>query len=968
MFTRWGGPISRVMGRVMGAGERRNDLLERNAEVAALGDAIGRTGRGHGGVVIIEGPAGIGKTRLLQTVRQMAADDAAAVAWARASELERDNGFGVLRQLLEPVVVSPDGSLKPWLFRGAARLAAPIFQRGSAADAPTIEPDYAMLHGLYWLLAEVAGEQPLAVCIDDVQWADPPSLRFLAFTGRRVDNIGVTLFGTLRSGERGTDPELVSQLTAEPGVVILRPRPLTEVGVAALARDELAVEPSRDLVGACLESTGGNPFFLKALLTEITHRGADAGAASVRRISRMGSDQVAGVLLRRLRALPPGAIQLAQAVAVLGDGVELGVAAQLAGVEPHMAIDGFRSLVEGGFLVGQHHVSFTHPIVRSSVYGVLLPLPRSQLHKRAAALLQGRGARIEDVASHLLHVLPEGDAATVVTLWEAARHSIAVGAPESAVGFLKRALGEPPAAVDETELLLDLGRAEMRAGIGEAVDHLEQVVNRPSSSPVHRGLAALDLGELFMHTLRGEEAVPILEAGIAATKDVEPALAKRIEATLLFNACGSLSIRKQLLSRLGRLQPPVGVADSDPSRLLFAVLAYDQVVGAGTASAARFFAEQCLAYRSTVMGSTEVTAISLSLCGLTGADQPDEAEDRSEGMIDIARSSGSITLFSIASANRALARHRRGNLAGAEADARTILAAESAQGLEVVRPLALSVIVNALTLRGDLDAAEAAIASIDRDRFVDAHTGLHLVQALIELKLAKGQASAALKEASRVAGYEAAWRAGTGVGLVEWRWLAAAAHAAAGAPDAARALADEQLSLARSFGSARALGIALRTSALLDADGCRIEMLREAVDHLPQERSALERTRTLVELGTALRRSGHPAEARAPLHEGLDLAGRCGALVLAQRAHTELRAAGGHPRSPRHIGLEGLTPSERRVADMAAEGLTNKEVAQALFVTVKTVEMHLASVFRKLGIRSRSQLHDALTSGSSTGP
>ena len=913
--------------------------------------------------MVIEGPAGIGKTRLLEAVCGLASDALVRVAWARASELESDYGFGVLRQLLEHAVTSPGGCLREGLFTGAAGLAAPFFQRGPAPAAPVVEPDYATLHGLYWLLTELAEEQPIALCVDDVQWADPPSLRFLSFAARRLANLGVTIFATLRSGDVGTDPELVAQLTADSGVLILRPRPLSGEAVAALARQELALEPSSDLVEACLESTGGNPFYLRALFGELAHE-AEVGAGTVRQATMMGSDQIGAVLLRRLDALPAGAKELARALAVLGNGSRIGLVASLAELDPLVAEDVLRSLVQGGFLVGRDGIAFTHPIVRSSVYGTLSPDARSRLHRRAAQLVERQGARVEEVATHLTHALPAADFGTVATLRAAARSTGAVGAPESAAGFLKRALLEPPAADDEAEVLLELGRVEMRAGMGAAIGHLEEVIKRPGSSPAQRGQAALDLGEFFMHALRGEEGIPVLEAGLEATVGVEPALAKRLEATLIFNSCGHLAIRRQLSKRLATLKPPVVASETDPARLLYGALAYFEVSGAGKASEAIFFAEQCLRYQGPMLGSTEGTAIALALCGMVGADRPVEAEERADRILDIARASGSITLFSLASANRTQIRHRRGNLPGAESDARALLAIESYAGLEVVRPLALAAIVDSLCMRGDFDAAEAAVASIDRDRAVNAPTWLLLLAAIVDLKLATGKVQEALKEASEFPVHEAAWGDGRGVGLYEWSWRLVAAHSAAGQPDAARALADEQLELAHSFGSARALGVALRTTATLDIERDGIEMLGEAVTHLPQERSALERARTLVELGAALRRSGHRADAREPLHEAIDLGRRCGALLLARRAHTELRAAGGHPRSPLRTGLDGLTPSERRVAEMAADGLTNKEVAQALFVTVKTVEMHLANVFRKLGIGSRSQLQDALLTAS----
>ena len=198
------------------------------------------------------------------------------------------------------------------------------------------------------------------------------------------------------------------------------------------------------------------------------------------------------------------------------------------------------------------------------------------------------------------------------------------------------------------------------------------------------------------------------------------------------------------------------------------------------------------------------------------------------------------------------------------------------------------------------------------------------------------------------------------MGLFEWRWRAAAAHAEAGDEETASAIADDQMSLVERFGSARALAIALRTSTLLNPDGERIDMLRQAVDLLPRDRSAVERTHALVELGAALRRSGHRSEAREPLQEALELGRECGALRFAGRAHTELRAAGGRPRLPLRTGLDSLTPSERRVAEMVAGGLSNADVAQALFVTVKTVEMHLSNVYRKLDIGARTELREAL--------
>jgi DNA-binding CsgD family transcriptional regulator len=176
----------------------------------------------------------------------------------------------------------------------------------------------------------------------------------------------------------------------------------------------------------------------------------------------------------------------------------------------------------------------------------------------------------------------------------------------------------------------------------------------------------------------------------------------------------------------------------------------------------------------------------------------------------------------------------------------------------------------------------------------------------------------------------------------------------------ARRLGSEEVELARQWGAPRALGKALRTAGLVEGGEAGLSLLRAAVDVLQDSPALLERARALTELGAALRRANRRAEAREPLRQGLEVAHGCGAKPLAQRAHTELVATGARPRRLALSGVEALTPSERRVADMAADGMTNRDIAQALFVTPRTVEVHLSNAYRKLGISARSQLSDAL--------
>jgi DNA-binding NarL/FixJ family response regulator len=197
-------------------------------------------------------------------------------------------------------------------------------------------------------------------------------------------------------------------------------------------------------------------------------------------------------------------------------------------------------------------------------------------------------------------------------------------------------------------------------------------------------------------------------------------------------------------------------------------------------------------------------------------------------------------------------------------------------------------------------------------------------------------------------------------GAFQWRPLAAEALALLGEHEPATELIESELESCRRYGSPRALGIAMRVAGRIDHDGRGVETLRSAVAELARTPARLDHALALVELGAALRRTRRSVEARGPLRDGLSGARGCGARALAERAHEELVATGARPRKIVRAGLDALTSSERRVARMAAGGMTNKEIAQALFVTVRTVEAHLHHTYQKLEISSRTELGAAL--------
>jgi DNA-binding CsgD family transcriptional regulator len=195
---------------------------------------------------------------------------------------------------------------------------------------------------------------------------------------------------------------------------------------------------------------------------------------------------------------------------------------------------------------------------------------------------------------------------------------------------------------------------------------------------------------------------------------------------------------------------------------------------------------------------------------------------------------------------------------------------------------------------------------------------------------------------------------------VPWRIAAAGALIELGDHDEARALGAEQLRLARALDAPHALGPALHLQGLVTGGSDGARMLAEAVSLLEPSFGRLELARALVDLGGVTRERGEPARARELLERGATLAEQLGSVALARRATTELVSAGGRPRRATRLGVRALTPAERHVARLAAEGLTNREVAETLVVSRKTVETHMTKAFRKLGIRTRDELRGVL--------
>ncbi|MEA2450197.1 MAG: hypothetical protein QOG63_2129, partial [Thermoleophilaceae bacterium] len=892
----------------------------------------------------------------LRAATAIADGHGAAVLRARAGEMDRDFPFGAVRQLFEPVLAGAAPAEREDLLAGAAALARGILDEdpGSAA-APAMQ---AALHGLYWLCANLASSRPLLIVVDDAHWADPPSLRWLEYLARRIDRLAVTVAVAVRSGEESSDSALLAAIESAAAASI-RPRPLGIAAVAEVARRLLAEDPDDAFVEACLEATGGNPFLLRALCADLRDEGIRPTAAESGRAARLGSSTVARATAARLERLGPGAAATARAVAILGDGSSVADAAALAGLDPAQTSRAADNLARADILAPGRPLSFVHPILRAAVYEEIALADRAEAHHSAAALLAERGAPPDRVAAHLLATEPSGQAQVVARLRDAARDAVSRGAPESAVPYLRRALAEPPEPGVRLEVVLESGLAEAASGMPDSERKLLAVLHE-SGSATMRAAAARALIPLFLWQERGEDAMVEVEPLIDELAETDRELALRLEGELLATTRVGATTRASCVRRLAGRSPP-DPPRSVGERMLLANLAVEATMRPEPAEIAIDLAERALGEGELLATAGPDSPLVLSVMRVLSITERFGAAFRNlEQAVRAAQEHGNVIGFAVASMFLSEAAYRTGDLSRAEADGRAAVEITTEHGWLVGMQGAATFLIDVLIERDELDEAFsiAARADLTAGRLAT-YGSVMAARSFGRLQLAAGQLEPGVRTCLDCGRADRDWIADSG-SVIPWRSTVAPGLRALGDRDQAWRLAEEELAIVRRVGVPRAIGVALLAAGVVDLNGDGLELLREAVVTLERSEARLEHARALVELGAALRRGGTLGEARELLAAGGEAAHRLGAVAVAERARDELVRAGAKPRRHALTGVDSLTASERRVADLAADGLSNRDIAQSLFVTVKTVELHLSSAYRKLGIRSRTQLAAAL--------
>ncbi|MFI1160326.1 AAA family ATPase [Streptomyces sioyaensis] len=928
----------------------RTELLERQAEISEIERKLDDLRGGFGGVIAVEGAPGTGKSSLLRLLHCKAVDSKFLVLHARGNEFEASFPLGTVAQLIESAVEDPPGGdLSARLH--SSRIAHLL--HGELPDEAHAAEWHLLLYELHRVFLDLAGDRRLVLVVDDAQLADLPSLRFLSYLAARVGRSPIVLTVAVEPRGPGPAADLLGAVVTSFESTVLRPAPLSLRALEQIVAETVGGPDPTAIAESLFEATDGNPMLVRALL--------DGAASGPGRPARTGLDWLTkraprGLIrwiIRKLRSLPEPSLELAQAVAVLGRATEPWVVERTIGRADAGVGKALAALIDAEILVDGPVLRFAHPLVRTAVQDSTPLITRGQLHARAARALATTGASPKQIAGHLLEAPAQFDQRTVRSLLDAAA-AAARGEPDT-VSYLRRALREPPADRNLPMVLSRLGTAELSVDHEAAAGHLREALEH-TSDPDARGAVARDLAWALAAGSRFEEAVTVLADTIVELRTSD-AVADLYDALFWIGRLspGARDLHRQrmaqirertagtrlpgnvhgLLEQLWNGTDATRMADSADHVLRQAGLPTENGVGWGAALTASW---------------------SLAVC-----DRLPEARRAVRTVTDKARRRG-VHLFHLDHCLQAYVELQLGQVsAAAELAATALEASESAGRPTIAQPIAAAALVEALIELGDLERATTELA--DRELLdVESDTSVHLplLRARGRLRLALGQTDAGVADLLRGRGLDAELGPAAGsVGM--WAPIIPALHRSGRVRDA-HELGEEELAHAHAFGAARPLAVVMRTLAQAAAPDRALRLLEEAVDLLDGSPALLDRARTLYVHGRVLSRAGKTSTAREQLRLAVELAGDCGAYPLHSRAREELlslgapaRGSGRRKRSP-----STLTPSEERVAALAAEGLSNRDIAQTLFVTVKTVEWHLTQAYRKLGIVSREDLSRAL--------
>ncbi|MET8679028.1 AAA family ATPase [Streptomyces sp. NPDC004647] len=924
-------------------------VLARHAEAARAGRA---------GLVILSGPAGIGKTSLLRAFLKSDACRNTAVLYGTCGEGVAGAAYSGVRELFGSLGLSGEEAGNSPLLRGLARRALPALTAGQFDQETLSGPAaYPVLHGLYWLAANLMVDRPLVLVLDDVHWCDERSLCWVDFLLRRADDLPLLVVLAHRSEAEPVAPSALADIAAQRRPTVMRLAPLTHAAVGEMARQifQVPVEPTFTECAAAV--SGGNPLTLSRLLGELRAEGVQPDEKGVRRVAEVGGQVIASSVSALLDSQPLWVREVARAIAVLGDETP-DLVGMLADVPPALVAEGVVALRRAEVLAADR-ADLVHAVVRSAALEPIGADALAGLRTQAALLLSDAGRPAEEVAGRLMLLPALTQPWMPAVLRDAAVQAEGRGAPEAAVRYLHRALEAEP---DSVPVRLQMAASLAEINPAEAIRLLEEAL--PLADDVRaRAVVAVRYGMVCLAVQRSPEGVRVLE-GVLAELEAElgpgPAPADRelrtlVESVLLIIGADEKATISATLDRAALLAPPPG--DTPAQRQMLAMMT---VLTAMDGRSAERTVEQARRALTSPGAEPETWPLLTSSFALSLADEVDEALDALDHMLQYSQDNAAVWTFVLALSTRALVLHSAGAFPDALADAQTSIEIIGEERWGDGAALPQIAFATMLVERGEAERAEEVLRGIKRaglDRFVIAYHWNLMTRARARWATGDRDASLGLYlecgrslEESRC----------SNPAFLPWWSEAACLLAVMNRGDEAREMTEYGSELAQRWGTPRALGLAALARGVIAPGGAGIETLTESVVTLAGSPARAEHAKAEFFLGRALLKTGDQRGAREHLRTATDLAQRCGALALAGVARRLLVTAGGRMRRMSASPLDILTGMERRVACLAAAGASNRSIAETLFVTVRTIETHLTNVYRKLGVSGRTELGSIL--------
>ncbi|MER7150206.1 AAA family ATPase [Streptomyces lydicus] len=935
-------------------------LIGRERELSALARLLEGPWTG-GDSAVISGGWGCGKTALLQAaLADLRQDPGTCVVSAVADPLERDLPFGVVRRLFEHLGAD-DSSGPPFHDRtpDAARVLAPWAQRPDGPASAVTGQGAEALGDLYRLCVRLAGDRRLLIAVDDLQWADPHSLLWLRYLLRRADNLPLVVLATLGPG--AAHPHAAAVAAVEP----LFPHRLTLDGLAddaveALATQVLGEAPERPFTVACREATGGNPLLLHAVLRGLRASGQRPRTELADRITGHVPADLGSAVLTRMQEVDPHAVTTAQAVAVLGGAPGIDLITGVTGLPEPAVADAVHRLVGTGWMTGtEDGLSFVCGVLPAAVAAVVLPSRRRDLHLRAARHLLAHEAPLLRVAAHLL-LSPLGEPWVPEVLGRAATLAAEQGDDAHAAAFLRRALREELTAELRATLLATLGELELTSSLPVAVRNLERSLEL-STDPTQQTAIARKLAGALLALDRHPDALETLRRTSEAVRRTDPDQAMRLEIDFIHTSLSEATSAPAVVPRLMELD--VSDAAGSPVQRPLAALLSLRAAMTGTSTREVVALARLALSQGMAPEDDESVVYTGAVTSLGAAGETELALAYADAAVRAAHPGISAFHYAHALTTRANIHCRLGRLAACQADAEAALGALDRIGVGPCNGLstfAITTLAETLLRQGKLADAEDLLVRGDLTGRLNGNwINDYVLMVRGWLRCAQGRLEEGLAD-FLLCGERTCARGMPNPGFFPWRSEAALVYAALRQGEAARALAEEELRLARSWGVPEVTGVAVRALGVVVGGRKGLDLLGEAVRLLDGTPARVRYAQALADCGVLARKVGRLSEARAHLRQAVSVAHECTATSLADQALAELRAAGDRPRTRTFHGVGALTPTERRVADLAGRGLTNREIAQRLFVGLRTVEVHLTNVYGKLAIDGRAGLTRAL--------